>query len=69
MEKTAKEQEFEKLKEESKQYDEVVDELKKKVDDLEYINRKNEDNAEKLSKLYEAGIIDADGQPIDQNQD
>ena len=39
-----------------------IDELRKKIQDLEESQRDNDDNLEKLTKLYDLGVIDENGQ-------
>ena len=39
-----------------------IDELKQKILDLEESQRNNDDNLEKLTKLYDLGVIDENGQ-------
>ena len=41
--------------------------LKQKIDDFESVEQENESNSKKLAKLFNMGIIDEYGEPIDQS--
>ena len=43
--------------------------LKQKIEDFQEIERENEENIKKLSKLYHSGIIDSNGDPAKQYSD
>ena len=42
----------------------VVDLFNQKIDDLERVQRENDDNPDKMSNLYKLGIINENGIPI-----
>jgi ABC-type transport system involved in cytochrome bd biosynthesis fused ATPase/permease subunit len=64
IEKDQKEQEFEDLKIANEEQQNAIQELKDKVLKFEDVSLRYEENSEKLGKLFELGIIDADGNPI-----
>ena len=48
--------------------DKVIEELKQKIKDFEEISKENDKNAEILSRLYEVGIINKEGDLLEKNE-
>ena len=46
-----------------------IQELEDRLEDFEKIQESSEAHLEKLSKLYNMGLIDSDGEPINKNED
>ena len=42
--------------------------LKQRIDDYQQLDRENDENSKKLSKLYDMGIINEYGDPIEQSK-
>jgi hypothetical protein len=57
---------MEEIKKENLEKDYVILEMKKQIEKFEDREVKNEDNAEKLHRLFQMGIIDKDGELVDQ---
>ena len=48
--------------------DKAIEELKQKIKDFEEISKENDKNAEILSRLYEVGIINKEGDLLEKNE-
>ena len=57
----------EKLSKELIEKNQAIDRLLQKVDELEAFKAQNDENLEKLSSLYESGLIDENGNIINKN--
>ena len=57
----------EKLSKELTEKIQMIDRLSQKVEELEVFKLQNEENLEKLSSLYEAGVIDENGNIVNKN--
>ena len=53
------------MKEEMKQKEMQIEDLESRLRDFESQQEENDDNADKLNKLYQMGLIDNKGNPID----
>ena len=42
----------------------LIDDLMKKIDGFKYLEYENSENLSKLSKLYELGVVNEDGEYI-----
>ena len=58
----------EKLSKELIEKNQAIDRLLQKVDELEAFKAQNDENLEKLSSLYESGLIDENGNIINKNE-
>ena len=52
----------EEIKEEMSLKDEAIEKLKKQLDQFDELNAENNKNSEILARLFERGIIDAEGE-------
>ena len=64
-EKNLLKQKFEESKEEQYRLNEEILRLNKLIDDYMEERLESDENGTKLHKLFEAGIIDEDGNPVD----
>ena len=56
------------LSKELEEKNQVIDRLSQKIEELEVFRAQNDENNEKLGSLYEAGLIDEDGNVLDKNE-
>ena len=56
------------IRQEVEMRDKAIEELKQKIKDFEEISKENDKNAEILSRLYEGGIINEEGDLLEKNE-
>ena len=56
------------VRQEVEMRDMAIEELKQKIKDFEEISKENDKNAEILSRLYEGGIINEEGDVLEKNK-
>jgi flagellin-specific chaperone FliS len=64
MEKDEEKEKIEEIKKENEKAKNIINKLNRKLDDYEDINLQNKEAHDKLSKLYDLGVIDSDGKFI-----
>jgi demethoxyubiquinone hydroxylase (CLK1/Coq7/Cat5 family) len=68
MEEDKNKDEIKDLKELSDKKEEEIVKLEREIQAFRDQELDHQDNAEKLHRLYQLGIIDKDGEPVDQNE-
>jgi hypothetical protein len=69
MEKKKEEEDHENLLKENEKNNKIIEKLQNEVDKFEAINIEHKENTEKLSKLYELGVIDSSSDYIHKEND
>jgi hypothetical protein len=69
MEKSEKEKEYDDLKELKKKNKKAIEDLKRKLSEFEGLQLECEENNSKLSKLFELGVVNANGDYIGDKDD